>query len=50
MSNQQSQSAQRAQELDIANKLVQNLQGLYKLSDRELDQAMSVLGQQNQMN
>ena len=34
------QSAQRAHELELASKLVKDLQNLYTMSDQELDQAV----------
>ena len=46
--NNLTQSAQRAHELDLVNKLVQNLQNLQTMNDQELDQAIMVMGIQNQ--
>jgi hypothetical protein len=41
------QSAQRAHELELASKLVKNLQNLYTMNDQELDQAVQLMGLQN---
>ena len=42
--NNLTQSAQRAQEVERASKLVKNLQNLYTMSDQELEQAVKKMG------